>query len=455
MIRPASANWFRWCRRSAAKLPGTFTVAKQSSLFERGLTAGRTIDVEITGPDLERLVAIGGRVLGATKGIYPEAQVRPVPSLDLSSPEVHIEPKLMQAADMGVTATDLGFTADALIDGAFVGDYFMGGDKIDLTLVGRDRYVRSADDLRTLPVATPEGRLVPMEALATVRLTSGPEQVNHRERVRSITIEVSPPPEVALETAMETIRTQVIDPIIEEDALGPGMRINLAGTADKLEQTWKALWVNLALALLITYLLMAGLFESWIYPLVIICTVVPGALGGVLGLQALNLIYAQPLDVLTMLGFFILIGTVVNNAILIVHQALNNMREAGMQPDAALLESVRTRVRPIFMTTATTVLGLLPLVLFPGAGSELYRGLGSVVLGGLIVATLFTLVLVPTLFSLTRDLRGYTVRKLWRDEDDEPKDAGPPPTPRRPRQRRSAYEERPSAADPALSRASF
>ncbi|MFH5804369.1 efflux RND transporter permease subunit [Alienimonas sp. DA493] len=432
-----------------AKLPGTFTVAKQSSLFERGLTAGRTIDVEITGPELEDLVAIGGRILGATKGLYPEAQVRPVPSLDLSSPEVHIEPKLLQAADMQVSAADLGFTADALIDGAFVGDYFVGGDKIDLTLVGRDRYVGSADDLRTLPVATPEGRLVPLEALAKVRLTSGPEQVNHRERVRSITIEVSPPPAVALETAMERIRDEVIAPLREENALGPGMRINLAGTADKLEQTWQALWVNLALALLITYLLMAGLFESWIYPLVIICTVVPGALGGVLGLRALNFVYAQPLDVLTMLGFFILIGTVVNNAILIVHQALNNMREEGMEPNPALLESVRTRVRPIFMTTMTTVLGLLPLVLFPGAGSELYRGLGSVVLGGLIVATLFTLVLVPTLFSLTRDLRESFLRLLGGGSEADDADEDVPP-PREPSPRPRRVEERPVVARPPL-----
>ncbi|QDT15812.1 efflux RND transporter permease subunit [Alienimonas californiensis] len=437
-----------------AKLPGTFTVAKQSSLFERGLTAGRTIDVEITGPELEELVAIGGRILGATKGLYPEAQVRPVPSLDLSSPEVHIEPKLLQAADMQVSAADLGFTADALIDGAFIGDYFVGGDKIDLTLVGIDRYAGSADDLRTLPVATPEGRLVPMEALANVRLTSGPEQVNHRERVRSITIEVSPPPSVALETAMERIRDEVIAPLREQNALGPGMRINLAGTADKLEQTWQALWVNLALALLITYLLMAGLFESWIYPLVIICTVVPGALGGVLGLRALNFVYAQPLDVLTMLGFFILIGTVVNNAILIVHQALNNMREEGMGPDAALLESVRTRIRPIFMTTMTTVLGLLPLVLFPGAGSELYRGLGSVVLGGLIVATLFTLVLVPTLFSLTRDLRAFFFRLLGGKSEQEDADVDedvPPPREPTPRPRR--VEERPVVVRPPLTAA--
>jgi predicted RND superfamily exporter protein len=114
-----------------------------------------------------------------------------------------------------------------------------------------------------------------------------------------------------------------------------------------------------------------------------------------------------------MLGFVILIGTVVNNPILIVHQSLNHMREDGMPPHNSILESVRTRIRPIFMTTLTTVLGLLPLVLFPGAGSELYRGLGSVVLGGLLVSTVFTLILVPTLFSLTMDAKAFLVRLLF------------------------------------------
>ena len=150
---------------------------------------------------------------------------------------------------------------------------------------------------------------------------------------------------------------------------------------------------------------MAALFESWLYPFVIILSVPLGAVGGVAGLQLLNQFVLQPLDVLTMLGFVILIGTVVNNPILIVHQSLNLIRDQKIEPKAAILESVRTRVRPIFMTTLTTVLGLLPLVLFLGAGSELYRGLGSVVLGGLFVSTIFTLALVPTLFSLTLDAK--------------------------------------------------
>ena len=105
-------------QKVGTELPGTFAVAKQSSLFEQGLTAGRTIDVEITGRELEKLVGLGGQVLGQTMQLFPEAQARPVPSLDLSSPELHIKPRLMQAAEMGVSSSDLGYTVNALIDGA-------------------------------------------------------------------------------------------------------------------------------------------------------------------------------------------------------------------------------------------------------------------------------------------------------------------------------------------------
>lgn len=395
-----------------SRLPGTFAVAKQSSLFEQGLTAGRTIDIEITGPDLNRLVALGGQIFGQVRANIPDVQARPVPSLDLSSPEVHVQPKLIQASEMGFDTAQLGYAVNALVDGAYAGDYYLEGDKIDVTIKGRLDAADSIQELKAMPVATPSGQLVPLEAVADVNPESGPEQINHRERVRSITIEVSPPQDMPLEDAMKIITTKIVGPLRESGQLEGGFRINLAGTADKLASTWDALKFNVGLALLITYLLMAALFESWLYPLVVIFSVPLGAVGGVMGLNVLNWWLAsypgafvgQPLDVLTMLGFVILIGTVVNNPILIVHQSLNLMRE-GMTRQEAILESVRTRIRPIFMTTLTTVLGLLPLVLFPGAGSELYRGLGSVVLGGLLVSTVFTLFLVPTLFSLTLDMK--------------------------------------------------
>jgi HAE1 family hydrophobic/amphiphilic exporter-1 len=402
-------------------LPGALAVAKQSSIFEQGLSAGRTVDVEITGPDVAKLVGLGGQVLGQVGPLLstPEipAQAIPQPSLDLSSPEVHIEPKLVQAADMRINTTDLGFAANALIDGAYVSDYYLAGKKIDLTVMGEDRYASTTQDIEALPIATPMGQLVPLSAVADVRLSSGPEQINHRERERAITIQVTPPATVPLEDAMSKIQSEIVQPIIAAGQLNGGYHVDLAGTADKLREAWRALRFNVLLACIITYLLMAALFESWLYPFVIILTVPLGAVGGVLGLWVLNLFTLQTLDVLTMLGFVILIGTVVNNPILIVHQSLNHMRDDGMSPSDAIVESVRTRIRPILMTAVTTVLGLLPLVLFPGAGSELYRGLGAVLLGGLIVSTLLPLVLIPALFSLTMDARAWFVRLLFGRHD--------------------------------------
>lgn len=397
-------------RKIGSQFPGTIAVAKQSSLFERGITGGRTIDVEITGPDLKQLVSIGKEVMAKVGETIPDAQALPRPSLDLSSPEIHLVPKLIQAAEMGVNTEDLGYTVNALVDGAYAGDYFIGGEKIDMTIMGNDSVNAHTQDLNTLPIATPSGQLIPLAALADVELRSGPEQINRRERLRAITIQVSPPAEMPLEDAMQRINNEIVQPMLAESALEGGYMINLSGTADKLRETWESLKWNLFLALAITYLLMAALFESWLYPFVIIVTVPLGAVGGLAGLELLNVFVLQPLDVLTMLGFIILIGTVVNNAILIVHQSLNHMRHDGMPSHEAIPESVRNRIRPIFITTTTTVLGLLPLVLFPGAGSELYRGLGSVVLGGLLVSTIFTLILVPAVFTVMLRLKSAVVQ---------------------------------------------
>jgi len=173
------------------------------------------------------------------------------------------------------------------------------------------------------------------------------------------------------------------------------------------------------LALLVTYLLMAALFESFAYPLVIMLSVPLAMVGGFAALRLVHEVSLydptapiQQMDVLTMLGFVILIGIVVNNAILIVHQALTFMRRDDMKPEEAVALSVQTRTRPIFMTAGTSIFGMAPLVIMPGAGSELYRGLGSVVLGGLLIATLFTLIVVPAMFTLFLDAQAWLRRAL-------------------------------------------
>jgi len=174
----------------------------------------------------------------------------------------------------------------------------------------------------------------------------------------------------------------------------------MSGTADKLTETWEVMVFDLAMALIIVYLVMAVLFESFLYPLIILVSVPLATAGGVLGIGLLNLYYPQNLDMLTLLGFVILIGIVVNNAILLVYQTLFHVRDEGMAPEKAIVEATNNRIRPIFMSTLTSVLGMLPLVVFPGAGSELYRGLGSVVIGGLSLSAVLTLGLIPPLLSL-------------------------------------------------------
>ncbi len=408
---------------AARKVPGVFAFATQASLFESAISGGRSIDIEITGPDLETLVNETQFAMGMLMKEFPLAdgnQLQPTPNPSLSSPELHVTPLREKAAEQGVSASGLGYAVNALVDGAYAGDYWHEGEKIDLVIYGSDEYSRHTHDVASLPIATPQGNVVPISAVADVALTRGPEAIHHSERVRTYTLQLKPSPAIPLETALQTVNEKIRGPMLERPAFRSGMyHIRLAGTADKLEETRLALQWNLALAMIITYLLMSALFESFFYPLIIMTSVCLAMVGGFGGLALLNAFTPQALDMLTMLGFVILIGTVVNNAILIVHQALNYMREEGWDEKRAVTESVRTRIRPIFMTTMTTVLGMLPLVLpvptwgpdglmwVSGAGSELYRGLGSVVLGGLIVSTMFTLILIPVGFSLAIDLKRF------------------------------------------------
>jgi len=264
------------------------------------------------------------------------------------------------------------------------------------------------------------------------------QSIRRIEQQRAVSFTVNPPPEMALEEAQARIE-ELVAQLRFAGGMASEVRVEMSGNADKLTQVRTALlghwdgWnlpslksvglSRLFLALVITYLLMAALFESFLYPFVILFSVPLATVGGFIGLRLVRILEpTQQLDTLTMLGFVILIGVVVNNAILLVHQALNFMRGLGeseddfcepLSPREAIRESVKTRIRPIFMTTATSVIGMLPLVLAPGAGSELYRGLGAVVVGGLICSTLFTLVVVPLLFSLVLDAKTFLVRIVY------------------------------------------
>ena len=414
-------------KKLGRQFPGTSVSVRQVSIFDRSRSGGRSISLEVRGPQLERLIELGKQIQDQIPLILPDAQVSANPSLDLANPEVHVTPRSIAASEQQMDTAELGYAVDALIDGAYAGDFYLEGSRIDITILGEEAAQFHSQDLKLLPIATAERDVTTLGALAHIQLRSGPQEIARRERQRAITLQIDVPDEMPLQSAIETLSREVVHPLTTQGELKGGYSIALSGTADKLEATWLSLKWNLLLSLAITYLLMAALFESWLYPLVIILSVPLGAVGGILGLRLLNLFVHQPLDMLTMLGFVILIGTVVNNAILIVHQSLQFLRAGSHSIEEALLESVRTRIRPVMMTTLTTVLGLLPLVLFPGAGSELYRGVGSVVLGGLVVSTLFTLILIPIFFSLT--MKGTSRMAQLGREGHRIKTAEEPPVP--------------------------
>jgi HAE1 family hydrophobic/amphiphilic exporter-1 len=387
-------------------LPGAIVVISQSSIFQRGIDEGRNIDIDFTGPELERLIALGGEAFGKVMQLMPGVQARPVPGLDLGNPEIEIRTHRQRAAELSISNRDLGFAVSALIDGAKASDYLHEGKEIDLTVVGDESSLRQTHLLEQMPIATPTGELVSLGTVAEVREVGGPVEIRHARRQRAITVRLTPPETMPLGEAMNLVRQEILEPMQASGRLGGVYQGTLSGTADKLEEAATSIQMNLILAVIITYLLMAALFESFLYPFVIMFSVPLAAMGGFLGLAAVNAFLSyQALDVLTMLGFIILIGTVVNNPILIVHQSLNYIRRDGLSSHPAVVKAVENRVRPIFMSVSTSVFAMLPLILFPGAGSELYRGLGSVVVGGMIVSTVFTIFLVPALFSLVLDTK--------------------------------------------------
>jgi len=381
-------------------IPGLFGVSLQAGIFERGIGQGRTVEVNVSGSDISEIVGAARMLFGAISQQVPGAQVRPVPSLETSYPEIRVIPDKEPLAANGLSERDLGIYMDILMDGRKIDEYRPEGIKqIDLVLKGSEVNLSTPEQILQATIVNSYGDLIKLDDVADLDYSEGMPQINRLERQRTITLQVTPPATIPLQDAMETIENNIIAGLQQGGKLD-NVEISIGGNADKLTETGKALQWNLLLALLITYLLMAALFENFIYPFIILFSVPLAAAGGFIGLLCVNTFIApQGFDVLAMLGFIILIGTVVNNAILIVHQSLNNVRFNGLAGVAAISEAVRTRIRPIFMSATTSILAMTPLVLSTGSGSELYRGLGSILLGGLALSTLFTLFVIPAMLA--------------------------------------------------------
>lgn len=395
-------------------LPGIFGVSIQSGVFEQGIGKGNVVNVDISGEKIESIANVGAKLFGASMGTFQgKAQVRPVPSIELLYNEVRILPDrdILKANNM--SSYDLGVAIDVYMNGRQIGDYEEEGKKkIDLILKGDDKLFQTPEDILAANLVLPDGSLTQISNLADSKGLTGISEIRHFNGKRTITLQVTPPPNMTISETMK-ILNGMIDGMKKSGDITNDVDVKLSGTADKLSVTIGLLSENFILAIAIVYLLMAALFGNFIYPMVIMFTVPLATAGGFVGLKLTNMFLApQPLDVLTMLGFIILVGIVVNSAILIVHQALNLIRNHGMQEKEAVLEATRTRIRPIYMSAMTSIFGMLPLVLVPGPGSEFYRGLGSVIVGGLTLSTFFTIFVTPALLM-------FFIKVLEKKKKDE------------------------------------
>ncbi|MEX0915124.1 MAG: efflux RND transporter permease subunit [Wenzhouxiangellaceae bacterium] len=379
-----------------AGFPDTFGRATRRAIF--GGRGGRRIDVDLQAGEFEQLLEAGQVGFARISEVMPEANIRPEPGLEMAEPELRLIPDDRRIAELGWTRSQIATMIRALGSGAFLGEYFDGERRLDVILRG-ERW-STPEELLATPLSSPTGEIVTLGELVRLERTAGPNEIRRVDRSRTLTLQVTPPSGMPMETALNILREQV-EPDIRA-AMPPGGVIAYRGTAEALGETLRNLSGSFLLAIVILYLLISALFRSFKDSLLVIMTLPMATIGGVLGLRLVDALFGQPMDMLTMIGFVILLGLVVNNAILLVYRARDAERD-GIDRKEAVHQAVSLRLRPILMSTFTSLFGMLPLLLLPGAGTELYRGLAAVIVGGMAISTLFTLILLPSLLRMNEE----------------------------------------------------
>jgi len=389
--------------------PGMRAFSSRGSIISSNQGGTRTVVLNVSGPDQQALFTTAQNIMNRAKDVFDNPRLNSEPSsLSLDQPLIQILPKWQRLAELDMTAESFGISVAAFSDGAFVGEFIDGDKKIDMFLFNQVDGEKSIEKLSQIPIRAPNGDILPLASLADIRETVASEDIRRIEGRRTVSVFLIPPPHVALETAIQKVRTELIPQLRAEGEISPKVSVSISGAADQLDATQQALFKNFLVAAVLIYLLLVVILSHWTYPTLILTTVPLGIAGGVVGLVMVNLLgdlmtqaglpgFFQAFDMITMLGFVILLGTVVNNPILIVCQARSNLAAGNLSIQEAVNTAVAQRLKPIIMSTVTTVCGLAPLVFIPGAGTELYRGVGIVVMMGILFSVLITLAFLPCL----------------------------------------------------------
>jgi HAE1 family hydrophobic/amphiphilic exporter-1 len=317
--------------------------------------------------------------------------------MEQGHPEVQIRFDRERAAALGLAVHEVADRVVSQVRGTVATRYSWRDRKIDVRVRAQAEDRASIDDIKALIVNAGSSRPVPLDAIAEIDVNIGPSEIRRaaQQRVALVTANLS---YGDLGTA-ETEITRVLDDV----ALPPGLSTKLTGQSAEMADSFRSLLFALALAVFLVYLVMASQFESLIHPLVIFVSIPLAAIGAIWALWATG----TSLSVVVFIGLILLAGIVVNNAIVLI-DLVNQLRAEGLSIDEALVEGGRLRLRPILMTTLTTTLGLLPLALGIGEGAELRTPMAVPVIGGLVVATLLTLVVIPVLYRTMDGLRHFS-----------------------------------------------
>lgn len=356
---------------------------------------GRSIDIDIKGSNIESLMQVAQVGIDAINENIKDATAFPNPSLHLAEPELKLIPNDQRITQAGLTRRDVANAVRTYTSGLFINEYFDGNERVNVIL--RSNTWDTPDELAAMPIFSPLAGIQTLGELTTIIRTAGPTRLLRVDGQRTISLQISPPSEMSLEETIDLINQLVIPKM--NDVLPVDASILLSGNANKMAAAINDMIKNFILALVILFLLMTALFKSAKDSVLVLLVMPLAVAGGVIALNVLNLFTSQSLDLLTMIGFIILLGLVVNNAILLVDQT-RQAEQQGLNREAAVAQAIRLRARPVYMSTLTSLFGMLPLMLMPGVGSEIYRGLATVIVGGMSMSAVFTLVLFPCLLRL-------------------------------------------------------
>ncbi len=360
------------------------------SFADRGEAAmfGNAADivVKVIGHDLDVAEALANDIIAEVKDI--EGIVDVESSVREAKPELKVNLDRQRIADLGLSTAQVGSAVSTSILGTVVTQYREQGDEYDVRVQFDKEHRAEKQDIENILIMTPFGRQVPLRSIADIEYDTAPQDITREDQERYISVNI--------DVANRDLRTVTKDVQVAVDKVPVpnDFRLELGGTAEDMQESFMYLGLAMLVAILLTYMVMASQFESFVDPFIIMFTIPLSLIGVSLGLIVTN----TTLSVMALIGVIMLVGIVVNNGIVLVDY-INQLRDRGMELYGAILEAGSVRMRPVLMTALTTILAMLPMALGLGESGESWAPMARSVMGGMAVATLLTLVIVPVIYA--------------------------------------------------------